>query len=331
MPKVEPSKRQRIYWSSKEGHSKFLEIEKERRQRLINKSFEYWIARIKPKVRKWERLDAECLDCGIVGSVNVRKFASQTSPAAFGCFCNGKLRWDSPQGRVRLLSLLDASRFECPDLENMSSFGAFTKINLFCVDCKQWVTPMVRAFVTNDCSIQCGCSNKHERVVLDMLNNFEALKRLSLTLKVQPQFVNLFGSGEVRQYTLKADIGIMDGDKVRLFVEVDGGYHFGKHERRNQKCANHTIEHDLKKEKYALEHGVPMIRISTNLVSKPEKYWKSVLEDAVMTSLRANSFMICRLSNTECYLNTVYGLKRKNTVLEVMDPKIVVPSLYAHG
>lgn len=207
----------------------------------------------------------------------------------------------------------------------MSSFNAFTNVELFCKDCKGWTTTIVRALCTNDCTVECACSNKHERIVFDHLNSFDVLKQRSLTVKSQARYVGLFGSGNVHRVTLKADMAIMDGDQVRLFVEVDGGYHFGKKERDG--VVQSSIEHDLKKENYALEHEVPMIRISTNLVSKPEEYWKSTLEDAVTKALQDRRFSICRLSNTNCYLNTVYGSKRKDTVLEVVDPKIVVPSL----
>ena len=164
---------------------------------------------------------------------------------------------------------------------------------------------------------------------MDILEELETIKQQSLILKVQIPLVGLFGSGEQRQVTLKADVGITDGKQVRLLVEVDGGYHFGKDSGRGRPPT--SVEHDMKKERYALENRIPMVRISTNLVSKPEKYWRALFEEAITRALHVKCFSICRLSNTACYLDTIYGSLRKGTALEVEDSVIDVPLLYRAG
>lgn len=309
-------KQSRVYWASKAGHRKFVAlVESQQKHELCDASVEHWLQNVKPKVRN-NKIQMRCIECGVTGMVMVQGYAK--SFRFTGCFCSGKLRWNTKEGLQRFEDRLKQSRFElvlCPLAEG-HPLTAFSRIKLACRECDEEVDCLVRTLFSQEGGTVCGCTNPTERIVVkaarQMVQEYDGFA----AVETQAWYPDLYGSGAKRLYHLMADCAIVQNDKVVLFIEVDGGFHFGLVKYGGQACT--TMEHDLKKEKYCIKHGIPMFRISTNMVNKDEKFWKPLLKQSIEASLAGCMKGIVRVSNTSCYLS-LYASKRIGTALEVHD------------
>lgn len=107
----------------------------------------------------------------------------------------------------------------------------------------------------NGSSKNCG----HNRYTLS--KGAQAIKNLLINLKIP--FYQEYVFKDFKKY--RYDFAVYENnkpDQIKLLIEFDGEQHFRKTGGwNNQEAFEKRIEHDIEKNKYALEHNIPLVRI----------------------------------------------------------------------
>jgi hypothetical protein len=124
-------------------------------------------------------------------------------------------------------------------------------------------------------------------------------------------------------YALRADFGILNATQECVgIVEADGGYHFGMAGALRRDGVDRTVEHDFRKETMCLERDIRMARFSNDLLCVDKERWISILEAQLRLMKDGGCSGIVRFSQTSCYVDSVYAVRRKGTPLEVSDERV---------
>ena len=244
----------------------------------------------------------ECLHC----SERNCFWLQRVKRGKFACACNKVPTWDSAQGRERLIEAIEKSRFDLleplPPFIN-SSFKLRFQLKLKCTDCKQTVTSSIQDLIRDHTG--CSCSRTSEMKacweLASILKMFPE-KELDLVTEFKDPLLKGIGGNPLR-----FDIAIVD--KVghpMVFVEIDGPHHFI---RGFWGTDSHTIEHDLKKEKYAADHFITMLRIEASVIRSAIP-WEEWLKDKVTVAIDRRGAAIHRLSKGSHYTSGEYASLR---------------------
>ena len=272
------------------------------------------------KIRKESSVPVRCTKCNLVIWCKVGNVARCKKVA---CICSNRFKYNSAIGRQHIAGFVRRSRFELEcDVQDLDlSKGCYSQIALRCHICKVVSTPQVGALTQqSSCGIGCLCSSPDERAVFDAVSKIVAAANLGS--RVERQF-DFFGELKgVRGKKFRSDIAVFhQGESPILVLEVDGAYHFGCGDPNGRTIDhNRTEEHDLIKEQWCIDNGIPMLRIACSFVRyKAESAWAPHLSDAYSDCIAATFQGIRRVSNNNCYVGTIYATRRLGSTLEVID------------
>ena len=258
-------------------------------------------------------MPVRCIECGDDADIRISKFLYDGKLPT--CFCTGKTKAGSSIGKRRLDALVEESRFEWYDqtkrFKNVSDERS--RLDLVCQVCDVRVAPTVSKMYAK--KVGCGCLNSSELRVFDAVKLLvEPFSGVTVVLKHRDDRLKGEGGGP-----LEFDIVALQNTRIVLIIEVDGGHHFdpdysyGTGDSRPR----HTITHDLKKEMFAIEHGIPMLRLEQRTVESDSLSWESWLHDHVRGALTKQiPLNVYRMSSGSQYSSGLYEATRKGTVLE---------------
>ena len=98
---------------------------------------------------------------------------------------------------------------------------------------------------------------------------------------------NLRGIGDK---PLSIDAAISEDNRLLLYIEIDGGHHFFddvygfKYYRAHGGSVQSGI-HDLRKEKFAMEHSIPMMRICVATVRENKDNWTGWTQACILKAV----------------------------------------------
>lgn len=266
------------------------------------------------------KVQVACCICGTTAQP-----AIQHVQAGHGihCFCNGGgPMWKTLTGYKRMLKFVeDSPRFvfanQVPSFDEWTSSSDTTHCQIVCQQCfeSKILSPQVMSSVV----LKMGC-----------LCAFAAEKEMHLMLKdlvVDPICIvphmpypnNLRGTGGG---LLRSDFGLMRNSNTLMYIEVDGGYHFGKNSNwtlsESESCFrdgfDKTVRHDLIKE---MNCQVPLARVCTDTIHQNPEKVRQWIKELLLMEARGCLEGIHRFSKYRKYSTTVYARLRQGSSIEV--------------
>jgi hypothetical protein len=268
-------------------------------------------------------LHVKCNDCDLVVNPNINKLLQ----SKVGCLCPGHyIFWDTDNGRERLRDIINASRFQLVDANDLFSIKTEdSRIRLLCPKCKLVVSPTVGNLVQNH--VGCGCNNESELKVYNAVNDHMSFYPGFFVERqyTDPQLLGV-GGRELR-FDLVVLKKLWNGtDELVVFVESDGGHHFFRNFSYNGPGhANpHAFEHDLRKERHVLSKGLAMLRIDCRTILEDKADWEMWLHWHIALAVNDKlSTKIHRLSHKNLYSKSDYADARRDDPALAVDPAVV--------
>jgi hypothetical protein len=233
------------------------------------------------------------------------------------CMCNGKMRWNSEDGRRRLMNIIKESRFVI-EHQLPLYLTETTEIAMQCTKCNLAITTTARHLNRGD--VGCLCSNTSEQKVVDLVKATLVSEFANIEWEVVPQYKDASLVG-VNNRKLKFDCAVLLRGTPVLFVEVDGPQHFHlgsyfvgpRAEQDHKNC----IEHDFRKEIFAMEYEVPMLRLLSRSVYFDILNWRQWIVFRLRLAMRHTlEAEIHRLGKSTHYTTGAYAERRMGTVLQ---------------
>ena len=295
-------------WTTKSKFQRVMDWLNSNNTSLIGcKNFEDWKS-LNPSINL--PIYVTCNYCNVVQKTTVKNALRKSG---IQCFCRGGMRWSSDDGRRFLNSLISESRFEL-HMKLPEELSNSTMFSMRCTFCNSVVCTNVNNFRRG--LTGCRCNNSTENDVCNFVNS---VLTSGQHLHRSARFDNLVGIGGRR---LEFDACVEDFDGTKLcFIEIDGWHHFDPMFQWTVNCKSSESlgvqEHDLRKDIFAFNINVPMIRIYQRDVEYSKCDWKpwlaTLLEKAIHRTLKPG---IHCCSTKMLYSTGHYNEMRVCTVLE---------------
>jgi hypothetical protein len=121
----------------------------------------------------------------------------------------------------------------------------------------------------------------------------------------------------------------MQHEKAILLVEVDGGHHFfdDVYSYSDQGNRHHKV-HDLRKERYAVSNGTPMLRICTQTVGTNACDWQCWMRSCILMAAKGTlAAGIYRLSVYDSYNRSPFYMSMREDDAELKTAVAPVPPI----
>ena len=266
----------------------------------------------------------KCTTCGNVAS-KCLPMRNKWKKMRMSCSCNGKLWYSNADGRLHFMDQLSKTRFVLrqPITEiEWASLGitAHTDLPLTCTVCGLDVesTPMK---IRSRQGVACLCLNSTEDAVYKYVCAVASDFGVSVGTQIKyPDCLRGVGGRP-----LSFDMSIhSELQNVTILIEVDGGHHFGGG-FHSLKDRNYTEEHDLRKERFCIQRGFPLIRLEVDTVRYERADWRSWLSSAFRALLSSDSshMLLCMSSSNHYRCDRYVASRLSDSILRdhVLDGK----------
>ena len=212
-----------------------------------------------------------CKHCQACNAYTPSRLLSSSYSLTTPCSCGNRKRHgrNSDVFKSAIEDYVKASRFVFSDPSNPfvdASARGDVRLDLQCTICQKQATPYVSKLKSGH--VGCGCSNGSEFQVFQSLKGMirnHPQKGLAVVEQYKPGITGVHGG------KLRHDFALLKDDVPLLYGEVDGGHHFGGgHASIRNHCENHTMQHDIIKERNALTTGVPLFRIEQRTIERKD-------------------------------------------------------------
>ena len=262
-------------------------------------SAEEWTTHIKSRS---SIVKLRCNACG----VEAESVAERRPGARLSCFCTGNVSYSSEIKFHQLLACLAQGRFSWVNAPTYFDWqgcnpNKHSRICLRCKVCELSVNPTVEKVMQGN--VGCLCANSGELVVKDEIDSFLDLANFKLC--PQKKFNGLVGVGNG---SLSYDFCIETCSGMPLvLIEVDGGHHFGGGHAHLKGDRDHTLEHDLRKERFAYTIGATVLRLEVRTVTTEKANWREWLRSKVDEAIQFPRSAIHCISHGNQYVSGPYG------------------------
>jgi len=269
-------------------------------------SAEEWTTHVKSKS---SFVKLRCNACGVESESRVER----RPDARLSCFCTGNMPYSCETKFHQLLAYLAQGRFSWVDAPTYFDWQGcnptkHSRICLRCNVCELSVNPTVDKVVQG--KVGCLCANSGELMVGDEIGSFLDLTNSKLCR--QKQFDGLVGVGNGN---LSYDFCIETCSGTPLvLIEVDGGHHFGGGHAHWKGDRDHTLEHDLRKERFACTIGATVLRLEVRTVTTEKANWREWLRSKVDEAIRFPQSAIHCISHGNQYVSSPYSDLRVQSV-----------------
>lgn len=275
---------------------------------------------------KSSRIKLRCVECDSVVEPEVGAFVTScTAPTSncdwsrrqIGCACPPLPQASSyamQQNKERVESAVLNSRFvfQNPSSWHQDVTNQKSRIDLECKVCNTVVTPRIGKLMAG--RVGCLCDNSTEKKVVtfarEVLASLFPDRALTIQHKLRAPGLVGVGGGNLEFDAVLAE-QLDDGEELLLFIEVDGGHHFGGGHALIPGKPNHTLEHDERKEEYVWRRPAAMVRLEQRTVEYDHANWamwfQAKLEAAINRKLLPG---IYRLSCGSHYVTGEYAQRR---------------------
>lgn len=294
--------RRAVRWDTDAGFGTFSNHIFEHGIELVSLySTELWKA---ASIGKKSKIELACTFCGVSAWSKVDHIMSGHG---IRCYCTGGPEWKSKDGYNRALKIVeDHPRFKfsgvAPSFEQWTS-GHLSRIE--CSECSMTIdiSPHEMKRSNQQCAgFACLCINRSEK---DMYNILKPILPDNLRIVVHAPYTHVVGSGGG---TLRCDFAILQAEDVLLYVEVDGGYHFGLADAHpRSKHSGMTMRHDILKETNCPS---PIVRVCADTVRKDPSGTRQWVQTLLELACRGALKGVHRWSVRELYSKSTYASMR---------------------
>lgn len=209
------------------------------------------------------------------------------------CSCKSTFPFATTLGLAKVVEAVERSRFEWTsqptELEWISEhMSSNSRLELKCTTCNQVVRPSILAFM-HGCRVGCGCTNRTEDAAVNYVRTIIETVSGNRDLEVSTQIrnPNLRGVGGK---PLSIDAAVSKDNQLLLYIEIDGGHHFfddvyGFQDCRTNDGGGQAGIHDLRKEKFAMEHSIPMMRICVQTIRENRDNWTGWAQACILKAV----------------------------------------------
>ena len=266
----------------------------------------------------------KCTTCGDVASKCI-PMRNKWKEMGMQCSCNGQLSYAGVDGRRHFLDQLNKTRFVLRHqitATEWTSLGvtAQTKLPLTCSVCGLDVESKPMNIRVPQ-GIGCLCTNSTEAVVYEYVCAVASDFGVSVGTQIKyPDRLRGVG-GKPLSFDMSIHSALQN---ATILIEVDGGHHFGGG-FSTLSDRNHTEEHDLIKERFCIQNGLPLIRLEVDTVRFDRVDWRSWLSSAFRALLSSDSsrMLICLSSSNHYRCDRYVASRLSDSILRdhVLDCK----------
>lgn len=302
-----------VRWSSPAGHTRGIALFAKLSERLVPTEeytdFEWWHKNIRNNT---SRIEVACSTCGAVATTTIMKLLEA---GTMRCHCNGHVLFSSASGHERFLGFFDAADCGLTLEPHVRSYDWWKRnvendVSCVAVRCKQCNTVSTTTSIhnilgTGRCA--CTCHKKTEGIVARWLAHFLQSHYPDATFRREARFAEC---KNVR--TLPFDFCITQSNSGRCMVlELDGPQHFKPW--FGPESFQRTLNNDVKKEAWAQQHGITMVRILQQTVWTANWDWKRFVADRIRTFMESSaSEGLCVQPCTAEYTTGEYAARRQS-------------------
>lgn len=290
-----------VRWSTEEGFVTFSKYILDNGIELVSlHSLELWKS---ASIGKKSSVELRCTNCGISAWSTVDHIVDGHH---IRCHCTGGPFWNGKGGYDRAVEMVEGHpRFRfVGSIPSFQNWANEHPVSIECKECSYKIDmfPGVMAKLSAD-GLACLCTNRGEK---DMYIILKSIVTSNLKILVHAPYTHVGGLGGGM---LRCDFAISRGDDVLLYIEVDGGYHFGladSHPRSRH--SGMTMRHDILKETRC---PIPIVRLCVDTVRTHPlaagKWVKTLIEVAESGALKG----VHRWSVRNLYSKSKYACMRE--------------------
>jgi len=310
-------------WGTPKGRAEFQKLLASSRY-TFDGNWDDWPSIVSGSRGQKAKIPLKCRVCKLRCAVQMSNFVLRKTAQ---CLCSKHRRWNEEGGLKRLDGIVKHSRFVWKMVPNESNLDYYYRLSLLCTTCGEDSSPLLVDFING--SGGCGCHHttelKVKRLIESLIDN-----RAEFSICTHSGGDGLVG---VNNGPLTFDMVIYDDQGPVCFIEVDGGHHFDPMFRYRKNIASRaadSMEHDIRKEVYAVSQGVPMFRLDSDVVRNNKMNWNGWLQGRMTACLEGNlGAGIHRLGPS--YVTGPYAQMRLGNQLisntedgPVVDPKVAI-------